>query len=158
MVREIMFGTKYTHAKQVLSHKTVLTYLRAHDLPNIVTDGTYLTVSDTFAIALGRQFRKDIHKWKLKFSDKFDCDDYATTYWNIARKMFASNSKDISCQSIAVGCLSYRKTINEYHMVNWYINEACEVVFIEPQLVNEWGSGKFEFTETDWGNIRYVLC
>jgi hypothetical protein len=137
----------------VVQAREIASKLRVVGKPNIITDGEYLLCSDSFIAELNKRFAKELWKWNLSYSRRFDCDNFAVTYWNLAAKMFARD-EEIFADSVALGCISYREKVASYHMINWYINEDSEVVFVEPQRIGD----EVEFTCIDWANARYILC
>jgi len=154
--KETMFN-RYTHSNSVVSDEYMVSMLQAAGLPNILLDRTYLTLSDSFVKALNKRFAKELFKDDLAYSNKFDCDNYAIMYWNLAGRMFAKE-QTIHADAMAIGCLAYRASVGQRHMLNWYIDERKQVVVVEPQKVDRTHSDITSFTSTDWANINYIMA
>jgi hypothetical protein len=162
-----MFGKLFggiTHAHKRIYSTELVARMGACSCPNVITDTEYLAVSDDFLDAVNVKYRRNISRWGLKYSEKWDCDDYAIAYYSLARRMFAQDKTTVA-QAPALGCLVHRVDVREYHMLNFRLDENLTPEIIEPQEIVDYqryrkdanGRGLRMFMPPDPQYVKYII-
>lgn len=94
-------------------------------------------------------FRNYLEHLDIKYSNKFDCDDYARTLATFVHLKYYSNKTDKKMQAVAFGEVWYQRDPmfygeDSHHAINVIILDNKEIFYFDPQSLTPVGLTPYE--------------